>query len=109
MASRLFVSFFGVQTRRTIPKILAKVSDVFFQHRLGPAFAALMRDARVVACAIQANTQIRAATHASLAATRLAAQRPGFAAVVAARCHLNLRFAICDYARKNNTRENPMS
>jgi len=46
--------------------------------------------------AVQTDAQIRAAFHARLAATGLAAQCPGFAAIVAVTGHLHLRFTIYD-------------
>jgi hypothetical protein len=77
-------------------KILAEISDGFLQNRFGPTFAALMRDARVVTCAIQTNAQIRATFHADFAATGISRRRPRFAAIVAMARHLNLRFMIYD-------------
>ena len=75
-------------------KILAKVADVFLQHRLGPAFAALMGGPRVVVRAVQADAQIGPAFHAGFTAPRLAVQRPRLAAIVAMTSHL--RFWIYD-------------
>jgi len=77
-------------------KIFAEISDGLFQHRFGAAFAALLGDARVVAGAVQAHAQVGAAFHADFAATGLAGNRPGFAAMVTMSRHLNLRLAIYD-------------
>jgi hypothetical protein len=74
-------------------KIFAEISRRLFQHRLRPAFAALLRDARIVARAVQAHAQVGAAFHADFAAAGIAGKRPGFAAVVAMSRHLNLRLA----------------
>jgi hypothetical protein len=56
----------------------------------------LLGDARVVAGAVQAHAQVGAAFHADFAATGLAGNRPGFAAMVTMSRHLNLRLAIYD-------------
>jgi hypothetical protein len=77
-------------------KILAEIADVFFQHRFSLPFAALLGHARVVMRAVQADTQIRAAAHASFTTPRLAGQRPFLAAVVAMAGHSDLGFAIFD-------------
>ena len=73
-------------------KILAEIADVFFQHRLGPAFAALISRARIIMGAVQADPQVGPAFHAGFAAAGLAAQGPGFAAVVTMACHLIYNF-----------------
>jgi hypothetical protein len=80
-------------------KILAKVAGGLFQKRLRTAFAALLRHAWIVMRAIQADSQIRAAFHACLAAPRLAVQRPRLAAIVAMPHHFifDLRFAVDDF------------
>jgi hypothetical protein len=78
-------------------KILAKIANVFFQHRLGPAFAALLRRARIVMRAVQTGTQVRAAFHANLTAARLAVQSPRLAAVVAMACRSHFCYAIQDW------------
>ncbi len=36
-------------------KILAEIAHGFFQHQIGAAFAALLRDVRIVALAVKAN------------------------------------------------------
>ena len=72
--------------------VLAEVADVFFQHRLRPAFAALLRHTLIIKRAVQTDAQVGAAFHAGFAATGLAGQRPGIAAVVAMSGHL--RFTI---------------
>jgi hypothetical protein len=93
-------------SRQTIFKILAEIAPVFFQHRLGPALAALLGRARVVVRAVQADAQVGPAAHAGLAASRLAGQGPFLAAVVAVTGHADFGFAICDlrmrklYSRK---------
>ena len=69
-------------------KVLAEVADVFFHHRLSPAFAALVGHAQVVMRAVQADAQVGPAFHAGFAASRLAVQRPKLAAVVAVSGHL---------------------
>jgi hypothetical protein len=94
--------FAGIDFRFRFPraagefKIFAEISRRFFQNRFRAAFAALLRDAAVVARAIQTHAQIRAAFHADFAATGIARQRPRLAAVVTMSVHLNLRFAICE-------------
>jgi hypothetical protein len=61
----------------------AEIAGRLFQDRIRPAFPALLRDPQIVMRAIQARAQIRAAFHANFAATRLAVQRPKFAAILA--------------------------
>jgi hypothetical protein len=56
----------------------------------------LLCDTRIIAGAIQANPQIRAAFHARFATPRLAVQFPFLAAIVTVPRHLNLRFVIYD-------------
>src|ERR1035437_8907544 len=74
-------------------KILAEIAHVLFQHRLGPALAALLGRARVVMRAVQTDAQVGPAFHAGLAAPRLAGQRPFLAAVVAVTGRLDFGFA----------------
>ena len=68
-------------------KILAEIAQVFFQHWLGPPFAALLCHARVVMRAIQTDAQVGPAFQAAFAAPRLAGQRPFLAAIVAVSGH----------------------
>ena len=75
-------------------KILAEIADVFFQHQIGAALAALLRNVWGVALAVQAHAQIRAALHADLAAAGIAGDGPRFAAVMTMSGHYNLRFWI---------------
>jgi hypothetical protein len=63
-------------------KILAKVSRRLIEDQIGAAFAALLGHAWVIALAIHARAQIGATFHADLAATRVAIDRPRFAALV---------------------------
>jgi len=78
-------------------EIFAEIADLLFQHRLGPAFAALLRCARVVMRTVQADPQVGPAFHAGLAAPRLAVQRPRLAAIMTMSGHL--RFWIYDLRR----------
>jgi hypothetical protein len=77
-------------------KILAEISDIFFEDRFGATFAALLRHPRLIVRAIQTNAKIGAAFHARLAASRRAGQRPGFTAMVTMPRHSHLRFMIYD-------------
>jgi hypothetical protein len=90
-------------------KILAEISEVLVRYRLRPTFAALMCHLWVIMRAIQAYAQIRATFHAGFAAPRLAAQRPGFTAVMAMTCQIHLRFTIGDLRLENSTRANCIS
>jgi len=67
----------GLVLRDPIPagkfEIFAEGADVFFQHGLGAAFAALLGRPRVVVGAVEADAQIRPAFQAAFAASRLAA------------------------------------
>ena len=91
MFARGSFTFVGFRFRRPDPerkfKILAEIADVLFQHRFGPALAALLGHPRVVVRAIQADAQVGPAFHAGFAAAGLAVQRPRFAAVVAMTVH----------------------
>ena len=70
---------------------------MLFQHRLGPALAALLRDAWIVVRAVQADAQIGAAFHVGFAAAGLAGERPRLAAIMAMTIHIyDLRFTIYD-------------
>ena len=77
----------GFVLRDPIPagefKILAERAHMFFQHRFGPAFPALLGRARVVMRAIEADAQIRPAFQAGFAPPRLAVQGPRLTTVVA--------------------------
>ncbi len=75
-------------------KILAEIPEVLVRHRIGAAFAALLRHARIVARAVQADAQIGAAFHAAFAAAGIAVDRPRLAAVVAMTGHRYLRLMI---------------
>src|ERR1700744_5000739 len=68
-------------------KIFAEISHRLFQHRFGPAFAALLRPPRIVADAIQAYAQVGAAFHADFSATGIAGEGPGFTAIMTMSCH----------------------
>ena len=57
-------------------EIFAEISHVLFLHRFRTAIPALVRDARIVTGAIQADPQICAATMARFASSGLAADRP---------------------------------
>jgi hypothetical protein len=103
LLARGVLAFVGFGSRRPNAagkfKMFAEVADGFFQNRLGAAFAALLGHTRVVAGAVQADPQIHAAFHARLSATRLAGERPGFAAIMAMSRHriFHLRFAPDDF------------
>ena len=55
-------------------KILAIVGEMFLCHRIGAPLPTLMGHARIVVSAIQAYFQVRTATMAALASSRLARQ-----------------------------------
>ena len=69
-------------------KILAERSDVLFEHGFGAALAALVRRADIVMRAVQAHPQVGPAFQAALPASRLPAQGPRLAAIVAMISHL---------------------
>jgi hypothetical protein len=90
--TRIGFSFWRPPAKRKF-KILAKISDIFFQNRIGAPLAALMRRAQIVMRAIQADSQIRAAFHANFAATGIARKRPRLATVVTDTVH-NFRLQV---------------
>src|SRR2546429_9711083 len=57
-------------------EVFAKVANVFFEDRLRATVPALVRRARVVAQAIQANPQVGPALRTALTPPRLPGQRP---------------------------------
>ena len=60
---------------------------MFFCHRFGTAFAALIGDPGVVKHAIEAGAKVFIATVATFTASRLAVKRPFLSAFVAVPCH----------------------
>ena len=64
-------------------EVFTEVAQVLFQHEIGAAFAALLRHARVIALAVQADAQVGAAFHADFAAAGVSGNGPRFATLVA--------------------------
>jgi hypothetical protein len=63
-------------------EILAEIARRLLENRLGATIAALLRSARIVADAVQADAQIRPAAMAAFPAAGLAGQGPFPAAMV---------------------------
>ena len=100
----------GLLLRRDEPasdklEVLAVVGEVLLRHRLSPAITALLRNARVITHAIEADLQIRSTLMAGLGTARRAGQRVLSAAFPTMSCHCHTpKFTVMrgPYPAKNN-------